>query len=269
MRLRDLIPPNGIPRSGLPEACEKEWLEPDGPEAFRRNQGHPLYGERDILYRLNRHGYRSPEFDATADLRMLTVGCSFVFGLGVPEAHTFHGLFAERLRQRTGKSVVDWNLGISGASNDAIARLVHLALPVLRPDLVLVLFTLASRREYVAAHDRRMNYAPEWSDTDPVASEIAGHLGALRSDPDDGLNLFRNYKAVEASLAGHEWLYSFVVPGEAAPLAGHLQAERRAAPYTWLDAGRDHAHPGPRTHASLCEGFWATFEKRGGLARLA
>jgi hypothetical protein len=254
----------GLPRTGYPENTSEHWFGQDQAVDYRRHGGHPLYGEGDIVYRFNELGYRSVSFEEDAEVRIAAVGCS----VGLPEAEVFHQLFAERLRQELGVGVVAWNLGLAGASNDSIVRLLHLAVPALRPHVVLVLFTHLGRREYLTPHNRYFRYAPASAPTDPVAREISGHFEALSSTYDDRLNLFRNYKSAEALLSGRSWCFSFVNPDDVSLVREHLDRRRQAQRHGWLDTARDHAHPGPATHRSLADLFWAAFVDSGGLEAL-
>jgi hypothetical protein len=268
MRLVDLLPAGELPRTGNPEARVDHWYGQDNAENYRRRGGHPLYGETDITYSYNRRGYRSPEFEDAAAVRMVSVGCSWVFGVGLPAPVLFHERFADRLRTELGTSVINWNLGVPGASNDAIVRLLHLAVAALRPDVVLILFTYLGRREYVTAHDRHVAYTPAWTAPDPVAQEVGAHFAALASKNDDRLNLFRNYKSAEALLTRCGWAFSFVLPDDAQPIRDHFDTRRLARPHRSLDKARDHAHSGPLTHESLYDGYWTAFAGSGGLETL-
>lgn len=268
MKLQALLPSTGLPRSGHPEGYEDYWFGQDGIDDYRRNGGHPLYGETDIVYRFNRLGYRSPEFEEEAAVKVVSIGCSWVVGIGLPEPAIFHERFTDRLRRELGTSVVNWNLGTAGASNDSILRLLHLAVPALRPDVVLILFTFTGRREYVTAHNRQIKYQPNWTAPDPIVKEISTHFAALSSAYDDRLNLFRNYKSAECLLADRCWCFSLVNPDDTALIGDHLDRSRQARGHRWLDKARDHAHPGPLTHESIYEGFWTTFVESGDLETL-
>lgn len=270
MRVEHLLSSQEVPISGYPCNSEAYWLGMDSMEAYRANGGHPSYGEDDISYVFNERGYRGASFSRTADIRMMTIGCSWAFGQAVPQKSIFHELFATRLRDATQKSVISWNLGIPGASNDSIARLLHYAMPVLKPDIVLVLFTHLSRREYVAADDYVIKYTFRSSPSvrDPATKKVWGVLSSLSSKYDDQLNFFRNYKSVEACLSSTFWLFSFVNLSELAPASVYLDSSRQAPPYVFRDKGRDHVHPGALTHQSICETFWETFIAQGALSLL-
>jgi hypothetical protein len=240
----------------------------DSLESYRKRGGHPLYGEKDIRYRYNSHGYRCPEFDEDAEIRMVSIGCSWVFGAAVPCEATFHECFARRLRLELEASVVNWNLGRSGTSNDAIARILHLAIPNLNPDLVLVLFTRLGRREYLDAANQELRYIPSRRPTRPPIVDAWNHLEALSSAFDDQLNFIRNYKWVESLLADRLWLFSMIDPRDEERVGAHLDRNHQAAAQRIVDWGRDGAHPGPRTHELIGELFWEKFGETGGTERL-
>lgn len=158
-----------------------------------------------------------------------------------------------------GRGVVVWNLGLPGGSNDYITRILQLAVPLLDPDVVLVNFTHASRREYVSAQNEIIAYNPGWSPSDPISRDIKRHFLGLSSEHDDRLNVFRNYRAVEALLAGRSWLFS---TSDLCILNGvmpHVAPERYVGTLTDVDKARDCAHPGPRSHDELGEGYWKRF----------
>jgi hypothetical protein len=265
--LENLLPLNGVPRSGAPENCVQQWCGLDNQTDYRKRGGHPLYSETDIEYRYNSHGYRCPDFASQAQIRVVSIGCSCTLGVGVPQGAIFHELFAERLRLESGSTVVNWNLGRNGASNDHIARVLHLAIPKLNPHLVLILFTKLARREYLAVHDQWMNYTPAGRPADPVIRELSTHFDALSSAFDDELNFFRNYKSVEYLLADRLWLCS-MLGDQLRVVGGHLNEAHHANRLRWLDKGRDNSHPGPQTHELLYREFWAKFVDTGGLDRL-
>lgn len=256
-----------LPVDELPQTCfaglnEVEWLDLDWEGGYRA-RGHPVFGEHDIRYRFNARGYRCVEFDATAEIRVVSIGCSYVMGVGLPQGALFHERFAERLGSERGRTVVNWNLGLPGASNDYICRTLFLALPVLKPHLVLVNFTHGGRREYVSVQGRLASYNPGVRPPDRVGREIGRHFDALCSPGDDALNLFRNYKALEGLLSRHLWLFSATQSDAFDALDLHIDRSRYAGHLTRLDFARDHAHPGPLSHAMLLECYWNRFLASG------
>jgi hypothetical protein len=270
LNLTDLLPLSGVPRSGAPENYEEPWCGTDNLADYRKRKGHPLYGENDIVYRYNSRGYRCPEFDIEAQVRVVSIGCSYTFGMGVPQNATFHELFADRLRLELGCTVVNWNLGRPGASNDYISRVLQLATSELKPDLVLILFSHLERREYVTARGHWWSYNPAYQPAEPAIREVFAHFGALSSALDDELNFFRNYKSIESLLGDRLWLFSLLDdPSSWRVVLGHLDCAHQAvAGVRRLDKARDNAHFGPRSHALLYEGFWDKFVEGRGLDKL-
>jgi len=253
------LPHAGLPATPFPALATLEWLDMDAREKFPARGRNPAYGEHDITYDFNSLGYRCASFESRADIRIVAIGCSYVMGIGLPQAALFHEQFAVRLRETTGRSALVWNLSIPGASNDYITRLLFLAVPHLDPHIVIVNFTHAGRREYLSVQNRLASYTPGFRPSDPVSRDICSHFDALSSPYDDGLNLFRNYKAVASLLAHRCWLFSTIDPQALNRLEGHLDLARHAGHMPVLDRARDGAHPGPLSHTALMESYWRRF----------
>jgi hypothetical protein len=268
MRLRDLLPVSGVPRAENSVSSDSRWTCGDTREQLKKNGGHSIYDEWSITYRLNSLGYRCPEFAEQASIRMISVGCSHTYGVGLPQEALYHELFAARLRSELQTSVVNWNLGSGAVSNNYIARTLHLAMPELKPDLVLVFFTYLSRREYISATGDAIKYRPSLSPNTMVLTEICGHLSSLGNPYDDQLSFFRDYKSVEALLAGTCWAFGICDATEVQDLGPRLDAPHGFKHYQRLDKARDHQHLGPATHEQLCDHFWNCFVQSGGLTKV-
>jgi hypothetical protein len=260
------LPLEFLPSTGYPARQTLEWMSPDDLIGYHKRKGHPVYGEHDVRYQFNSLGYRCPEFHDEADIRIVVVGCSYVFGLGVAQQDLFHERFAARLRQEFSRSVVLWNLAVSGASNDYMSRLLHLAVPRLDPHIVLINFTHAVRREYVSVDNDYIKYLPALKPTNEVTKEIFRHFAALSSPYDDQLNFFKNYKTVELLLKDRCWLYSNIVWG---PTLDHMDLRRYAGVLYPIDRARDGDHPGPESHKALAELYWKKFVEVGDDTALA
>ncbi len=217
----------------------------------------------DITYSFNNLGYRSVPFDTRADIRIVAIGCSYVMGIGLPQSHLFHELFAEKLRSETGKTVAVLNLGAVGRSNDYIARLLHLATPILKPGIVLINFTHPVRREYVSVQNELLTYVPSFRPSNRVLRDIYEHFAGLTSPLDDDLNLFRNYKSVEALLGDSAWLFSSINATDFVRIRAHISLSRYVGAMPQLDKGRDGSHPGPESHKALMERYWERFVASG------
>jgi hypothetical protein len=284
---QNLLPSCAMPASGAPRDQTLAWYGTDTEESYRKRGGHPTYDESSIEYKFNSHGYRCPEFTEVADIRMISIGCSFVAGMGLPQNALFHELFAEHLRRKTGKTVVNWNIAESGAGNDAVERVLHLAVPYLEPHIVLILFPGITRREYVTPKCIPVQYTPgildhpafkailgegsEWLIR--LLRPIYGNLAGIASEQNDEMRFFRSYKSIEALLSDRCWLFGFAdFTGsiEVRHVFKHVAMERYIGDWSMLDGARDDPpHPGPATHELLFRGFWNAFESIGGLASCA
>jgi hypothetical protein len=197
---------------------------------------------------------------------MISIGCSNTLGVGLPQKAIFHERFAERLRKETSKTVVNWNLSMSGASNDYIRRLLYLTVPKLNPHIVLVNFTFVSRREYVSVENELVMYVPKVEPPDRVTKEIYGHIDALSSPFDDELNLIQNYKSVESLLHNRMWLYSFAFNRTFMKhVTPHTDPDRMIGHFHKFDDARDGVHPGPKSHEVMYASYWNRFTEMNGL----
>ena len=253
------IPING-PQVHYTENCGKTlyWLGYDSYSHYQERGGHPIYGEKDITYTLNSHGYRCPDFDVTADIKVLTMGCSLVLGKGLKQEELFHEIVCERLRNETGKSVVNWNLGSGGASNDFISRLLFLAYPILKPDLVIVNFTEPSRREYFTNTGECVKYVPgnkvEWFEGALREAHIL--LDKLLSHDQDIVQLFHNYKSVEALLRDTDWFFSAFAGCILPEVIEHVSQKNFVGQFDIIDTSRDCVHPGAKSHQIVADAYW-------------
>ena len=264
MSLNCLLPTNGLAPAWYPPCSELQWADIDTEENFQARGGHPIYNAQSITYRFNSLGYRCPEFDAPGEIRIISVGCSHTMGVGLPQEDVFHERFAKRLQEHTGRSVVNWNLGVGGSSNDYITRTLFLAIPFLNPDLVLVNFTNLSRREYVSVENKFFYFFPNGCPyNDYVRRDIWRHFKELTSPYDDELNFFRNYKAVEALLSDRCWLFSTREPESLDRLNGHANLTNYVGNLINLDTARDKIHAGPKSHEALANAYWEKFFLRG------
>jgi hypothetical protein len=263
MKVSDAIPVGSIPAGPGPSGATLSWYGTDNRENFKLWDGQGAYGERDISYRFNRQGYRCSEFSELADTRIVSIGCSCTFGIGLEQSELFHELFAERLRQAKGRSVANWNLAGPDKSTDYIARLLHLAVPILDPHIVLILFPPMDRRECMTADGRLLDFGLDLKrdprSTHPVIAEMFERLTDLASPLDDELDFFRGYRSVSQLLRKRIWLFGFVHAPSECSVTTHLDPCRLAGELTELDLARDHIHPGRESHARLSEMFWERF----------
>lgn len=217
------LPPAGITQC----STELNWFSNDTEQRYN-DEPHPSLMPTDIQYRFNSKGYRCGEFGTNSSgqnkenvLKVVSIGASEVFGVGLPEKDTFSQVFCDKLSDEYGRETINYNLGISGGSADYISRILYSALHVLKPDIVLMVFPPILRREFVNDTGRLFIY------TDRIeSSKLTGKIAyrffdpenfrqnaahrALSSDHSDQINFFKNYQLCEALCTKHDvmWLYS-------------------------------------------------------------
>ena len=175
------LPLSRLPRTNYPAGKEVHWLYDAEREKYRQTGGHPLYGEADMVYRFNSLGYRCPEFDRgrRPDRRhrlQLRPRPGAAAERGLPR-----GVRREAEGRRVPEDGRRLEPGLSGASNDYISRLLELAVPLLKPDVVLINFTHLARREYVTVTNKYVNYNPPYLPEDPVMRVEFRHFAASRA----------------------------------------------------------------------------------------
>ena len=148
----------------IPHGCQFSEIEKDTPEepgeSFKDHLYNRVYNERvwcpdyevgdtSIQYKLNKKGYRAPEFEELdyTKYRIACYGCSYTFGVGVKNEDTWPEQL--RISNEIPSDSQIWNMGLPGASNDLITRLIYHSAPIIQPQVIFVQWTIPHRREYV------------------------------------------------------------------------------------------------------------------------
>ena len=159
---------------------EVEWFSTDDQDIFNKIMNDPAkrkvleengWDKKQFTYKFNSHGFRSDEFSNEDSIMFL--GDSYVFGTGVPNEVTWTYLVSQELKLR------NFNLGISGGSNDTSFRLAEHYIPQLKPKIIVHLTSFADRVElltedvvYTMLHngfylpERYMSFYKDWITTE-------------------------------------------------------------------------------------------------------
>lgn len=263
--------------------AQMRWYNADS-EAHYKSRPHPVLGPKDITYRFNSQGYRCGEFELDESGRTLSVvsiGASEVIGTGLAEENTFPHVVAKLLESHLKRPVFNWNLGLGGTSADYISRTLASALPVLKPDIVLLIFPFAGRREHINVQGRIFLYNNVHADNkiqnrflDPEDFNQTKANMMLSSDYNDQMNFYKNYQFCESLCEKHmtSWLFSsyksdffdqihnlinvehFVTPG-----LGDLKIKYQDDPSIGL--ARDMWHPGIAPHQEMATNFFERLQR--------
>jgi hypothetical protein len=127
-----------------------EWLSCDTKENFEKlikDSAHKNYFNTQgwlepgaITYRINSQGFRGEEFQKNQQC-VVTLGCSYTIGLGLPEKDIWPTLVGKEL------GLVTYNLSWGGIGADTCYRLAEYWIPLLKPELVVMLTPPKSRLE--------------------------------------------------------------------------------------------------------------------------
>ena len=180
------------------------------------------------------------------------------FGTALPVEHTYPHLLRRGVADALGKNTVVWNLGMPGESNDYISRTLIAAAPVLRPDLVVAMFTNASRREFVTHDGTYMHIIPNVSagGITRIHKEILRHHEGLTSPLMDLINFYKNFKLVEMTLRLEKipFLYTATDPVCLDDLSYAIDRSSDIGAYIErTDLARDGAHPGPEGNQNFID----------------
>lgn len=135
---------------GTPERFygqELKWWHKDSQTDYDAENN--AYGPNDISYKFNSNGFRSDEFDIESSKRILFMGCSFTFGVGLPLEHTWPHILLTLIKNNTGYNIPFWNLGAGGCGLDLQTRMYYHYGLKLKPQLVFAYFPDYRRELYV------------------------------------------------------------------------------------------------------------------------
>ena len=239
-----------------PASSELLWLPADLPH---RASG--PYKDARITYKLNSHGWRSREIvPSTPNKKIMFVGCSFTIGIGLPYDEVWTSIATHHIGLFLGEPVEQHNFGYGSHGNDFFAMVVHQVLPILKPDLLVVLFTDLSRRTLFHQFGHRTALLPnEVPDDHKVVHQA---FLRLQSDSNDFMEFVRQHSFIDAVARVNRtpWVWQAYGPHVLPPPAqiakyvrtdnmidccfpGYGAAAREAT--LAYDFARDGMHPGP------------------------
>lgn len=144
-------------------------------------------------YIFNELGFRG-DSPKKKGLKIMSVGCSHTEGIGVHDRQTWSHYLSRMI-----PNGVDLNLGISGRSNDYIARSILTWVDELKPSIVLVMYTYPHRREFYRDNGDVEPYHPNpWGyfDEEKEGRMIWANKIASSNDEEDFINWYKNHQLI-------------------------------------------------------------------------
>jgi hypothetical protein len=209
-------------------------------------------------YTYNSLGFRGDE-PTKEGFKIMSIGCSITEGIGLNDNETWSHQFTELI-----PNGVDLNFGTSGRSNDYIVRALLSYYDVIKPDLVLIMYTETHRREFYTKdggiepfHHKDWGYFKETSDG---ILEHKAHLTLLNKN-NNFINWYKNHTLIKLFLESKNcnWIWNgWFATNE------YSDENRFDGDYfPFKDLGVDGSHPGPihnkeyalRLHNYISENF--------------
>jgi len=193
-------------------------------------------------YTYNELGFRGDSIKKEG-FKVMSLGCSITEGVGVNDNETWPAQFCSHM-----ENAVNFNFGTGGRSNDFICRCLMSYYDLIKPDLVLIMYTFPHRREIYTEDGGIEPFIPTTSwgylkETDN-GIKTQEYLTYLQNNNEDTINWYKNHLLIKYFLESKKcnWIWN---GGELKSLE-YDEPNRFDGDYgEYLDLGVDNYHPGP------------------------
>ena len=196
-------------------------------------------------YTYNELGFRG-DSPTKNGFKVMSIGCSITEGVGVNDNETWPAQFCSHI-----ENGVNLNFGTGGRSNDFICRCLMSYYDLIKPDLVLIMYTFPHRKEIYTYNNEIEPYTPNkiWgklSETDD-GQMIQKSLDILQNDNDDFINWYKNHTLIKLFLESKKcnWIW------DGKNLQTNYTEFNRFTSmdnFKIIDLGSEDIHPGPKHH---------------------
>lgn len=199
-------------------------------------------------YTYNELGFRGDSIYKEG-LKVMSIGCSLTEGIGVNDNETWSKVFSDLI------GGVNLNFGLGGRSNDYIARTLLTFHDMIKPDIVLIMYTIVNRKEIYTNDNGVEPFMPthSWGYLKDTSSgrETQNMMVSLQNDYEDYANWYKNHLLIKNFLDNKKtkWVWN----GENLFIDYQDVNRFDSGIRPFLDLGSDNTHPGPITHKSCGE----------------
>jgi hypothetical protein len=175
-----------------------KWLLEERKDREILGNGSDING---CFYTFNELGFRG-DSPKKKGIKIMSVGCSHTEGIGVHDRQTWSYYLSRMI-----PNGVDLNLGISGRSNDYIARSVVTWVDEMKPSIVLVMYTYPHRREYYKENGDVEPYSNNpWGyfDTEKDGRITWANMTSASNKNEDFINWYKNHILITNFLKARE-----------------------------------------------------------------
>lgn len=191
----------------------------------------------------NEYGFRGDSIKKEG-FKIMSIGCSLTEGIGVEENETWSSQLCQKI-----PNSVNLNFGFGGRSNDYISRCLLAFYDLVKPDLVLIMYTETHRREFF---NKDFNVEPfhhkKWGyfEKDENGQREHDALLCLLNKGNNYHNWLKNHLLIKYFLEAKKcnWLWDGWYATDFYRDENRFDGDF----YPFLDLGSDNIHPGPITH---------------------
>jgi hypothetical protein len=201
----------------------------------------------ECVYTYNSLGFRG-DIPNKKGFKIMSIGDSCTEGIGVNDNETWPHFFSKLI-----ENSIDLNFGTAGASNDCISRTLITYYDLIKPDLVLIMYSEPIRKEIYTKFDgiHPFSASGKWgymTETDE-GKEIQIHKTIVQNENQDFIDWYKNHLLIKYFLQSKKcnWLWNgwFNIPTE------YIEFNRFDGEYGhFVDKGVDYCHPGFEHHKS-------------------
>lgn len=222
------------------EVSSYKWGISERKNSTHRTSGSDNSGKCSYTY--NELGFRGDSIEKNG-FKIMSIGCSNTEGVGVNNDETWPHLFSIKIPEG-----VDLNFGCGGRSNDYISRTLLTYYDLVRPDLVLIMYTSPQRREFYTKECKIEPFMPTsswgWMEETEEGIQTQESLINIQNGYSDFINWYKNHLLIKYFLESKKcnwiWNGSFGIDKK------YQEPNRFDGDYFYFaDRGADGKHPGP------------------------
>ena len=200
-------------------------------------------------YTYNELGFRGDTINKKG-FKVMSLGCSLTEGVGVNDNETWPAQFCSHI-----PNSVNFNFGVGGRSNDFIVRCLLSYFDLIKPDLVLIMYTYPTRKEYYTKDGGIEPFIPaeSWGylKETPDGHRVQTLKTLLQNDNEDFINRYKNHLLIKYFLQNKK--IPFVWSDAILETSYNDDNKFYCNYYPYLDSGADGMHPGSKHHKFYAE----------------
>lgn len=211
----------------------------------RKNKTHTTSGSDNTglcTYTYNELGFRGDSIHKKG-FKVMSLGCSLTEGVGVTDNETWPAQFCSFI-----PNSVNFNFGTGGRSNDFITRCLLSHVDLIKPDLVLILYTYKHRREIYTNVNGVEPYIPgqSWGYLEETidGKNTQQLKDKLQNDNEDFINWYKNHLLITNFLENKK--IPFIWNGSMLETTYDDNNKFNYDYNLFLDFGKDGSHPGAK-----------------------